>query len=203
MSVLSITSLAKSYRAGMPGCSAAVSVLRNVHLAVWPREIVALNGLPGCGKSTLLRCAAGLLHPDAGWVCWFGGCPAPRECVAYVGSLGANLARGHTSPRVVDGTLHARLERALARGARLVLVDDLATVSRLERRLALAMLRDHADTGASVILAANEMLAGESLVTRVMTLANGVLTQRRNRSATRIAASSFASRACASARSTY
>jgi sulfonate transport system ATP-binding protein len=38
----------------------ARTVLRDVHLRVAPREIVAILGPSGCGKSTLLRIAAGL-----------------------------------------------------------------------------------------------------------------------------------------------
>jgi alpha-D-ribose 1-methylphosphonate 5-triphosphate synthase subunit PhnL len=43
---LSITSLSKSFRAGAAGCSARVSVLRDLDLALWPGEIVALEGAP-------------------------------------------------------------------------------------------------------------------------------------------------------------
>lgn len=208
MPVLAITSLAKSYRAGVPGCEGSVSVLRDVHLAVWPREIVVISGMPGCGTSTLLRCASGLLRPDAGSVCWFGGRRALRDRVAYVCADTTIRAQPFASRGADQGTLYERLARARASEARLLLVDDLSRVNELERRLALAMLRDFVLEGGSVILSASESgageaLDGESLVARLMTLANGVLTQRRNRSATRIAASSFVSRARSSARSTY
>jgi ABC-type multidrug transport system ATPase subunit len=65
---LGIRRLRKSYRSGVPGCSAAVRVLDRVDLDVARGEIVAIAGAPGSGKSTLLRCAAGLLRPDAGVV---------------------------------------------------------------------------------------------------------------------------------------
>ncbi|GIJ73553.1 hypothetical protein Voc01_084700 [Virgisporangium ochraceum] len=43
-------------------------VLRDVHLAVRPGEVVAVMGGNGAGKSTLLRIAAGLCRPSAGRV---------------------------------------------------------------------------------------------------------------------------------------
>jgi len=61
VTALSINSLSKSFRAGAAGCSARVSVLRDLDLALWPGEIVALEGARACGRSTLLACAAGVL----------------------------------------------------------------------------------------------------------------------------------------------
>jgi NitT/TauT family transport system ATP-binding protein len=43
-------------------------VLEDIHLAVGPKEVVALLGPSGCGKSTLLRILAGLLAPRQGQV---------------------------------------------------------------------------------------------------------------------------------------
>lgn len=48
-------------------------VLRDVHLAVDPGEIVAVTGPNGAGKSTLLRHFNGLLRPTAGTVLVRGG----------------------------------------------------------------------------------------------------------------------------------
>ncbi len=65
----------KSYDAGVRGCSATVTVLRDVHLDVAPGEMVGIAAAPVSGKTTLLMCAAGLLRPDRGYVTWFGGPP--------------------------------------------------------------------------------------------------------------------------------
>ena len=69
---LSARSLAKSYHAGIRGCSARVDALRGVDLDVRIGEAVGIVGPIGSGKSTLLLCLAGLLRPDAGMVSWFG-----------------------------------------------------------------------------------------------------------------------------------
>ncbi|MEI9901782.1 MAG: ATP-binding cassette domain-containing protein [Hyphomicrobium sp.] len=45
-----------------------IEVLSHIHLAIAPREIVALVGRSGCGKSTLLHILAGLIKPTAGEV---------------------------------------------------------------------------------------------------------------------------------------
>ncbi|MFI5241470.1 MAG: ATP-binding cassette domain-containing protein [Gemmatimonadales bacterium] len=199
MPALSITSLSKSYHAGTPQCAASVLVLHDVHFSLWPGEIVAIDGAPGSGKTTLLRCAAGVLRPDVGSVRWFGARVAPANRVCYVSAV----AHDGRYRRSAGGTLYARLERALARAPGLLLVDDLAAAGALERRLVLDLLRANVARGAAVLCAASGEVASESFVTRVATLAHGELVQRRNRSATRIAASSFASRARASASSTY
>lgn len=195
MSLLSILALSKSFRAGTRACSAHVSVLRGVHLTLWPGEIVVLDGAAGSGKTTLLRCAAGLLRPDAGSIRWFGARSAPATRVVYAGALGRPT-----------GALYASLEYVATDEPCILLVDDLEAVGAIERRLIVHALRSHALSGSAVLIAAGAMapeLVGERVAAREATLAHGVLAQRRNRSATRIAASSFASRARASARSTY
>ncbi|MDT0170193.1 ABC transporter ATP-binding protein [Pseudarthrobacter sp. BRE9] len=56
----------KAGQAGQP--NAGTPVLRDVHLAVHPGEIVAVTGPNGAGKSTLLRHFNGLLRPTAGTI---------------------------------------------------------------------------------------------------------------------------------------
>jgi ABC-type ATPase involved in cell division len=208
---LSIISLSKSFRAGAAGCSARVSVLRDLDLALWPGEIVALEGSRGSGRSTLLECAAGLRTPDAGSIFWFGARVVSRESIAYVRASPAHPSRERNSERdgcgalyaALNTALNAALNAALPKRSHLLLVDDLPCASLLEQRLVLALLERHALAGAAILFAANEELAAAPCVSRVVTLTNGALVQRRKRSAARIAASSRASRARTSARSTY
>lgn len=66
--VLCVRSLWKGYAAGVRGCSARVSVLRGLSLAVDGGERVLVVGDRGSGKTTLLHCIAGLRRPDAGTI---------------------------------------------------------------------------------------------------------------------------------------
>jgi ABC-type multidrug transport system ATPase subunit len=80
----------KSYDAGVRGCSASVSVLRDIHLDVAPGEMVGIVAAPASGKTTLLMCAGGLMRPDRGFVSWFGAPPrrdhpARPDGIAFAG----------------------------------------------------------------------------------------------------------------------
>ena len=195
---LSIISLSKSFRAGTAGCSARASVLRDLDLALWPGEIVALEGARASGRTTLLACAAGVLQPDAGAVFWLGARAPQPGVIAYASSRAASSARNER------GALFAALSAAATPArTRLLLVDDLDVADPIEQRLVLSLLQRHALAGAAVLFAASAGLAAAPLVTRAVSLSNGALVQRRKRSAARIAASSRSSRARASARSTY
>jgi len=180
-----------------------VSVLRDLDLALWPGEVVALDGARASGRSTLLACAAGMLEPDTGAVLWLGARVAQPGAVVYASCPAAHPSRGGSFAGGERG-LFASLTAASAPGrARVLLVDDLYAVEPIERRLVLSLVGAHSLAGAAILLAADEELAAAPLVTRVVSLSNGVLVQRRKRSAARIAASSRSSRARASARSTY
>ena len=72
---LSMRGVWKSYDAGVRGCSATVTVLRDVDLDVASGEMVGIAAAPVSGKTTLLMCAAGLLRADRGYVTWFGRPP--------------------------------------------------------------------------------------------------------------------------------
>ena len=181
-----------------------MSVLRDLHLALWPGEIVALEGAHASGRSTLLACAAGVLKPDVGAVHWLGARTAQPEVVAYASSRARQPLRESSSTRSERGALFAAVNAAAVPGrTRLLLLDDLDAAEPIERRLVLSLVHEHARAGAAILFSANEELAGASFVTRAVALSNGALVQRRKRSAARIAASSRSSRARSSARSTY
>ena len=86
---LSLRDVSKSYHAGIRGCSATVTVLRDVDLDVTAGEVVAISSAPAAGKTTLLMCGAGLMRPDRGAVSWFSGPPRDDvgrpDGVAYAG----------------------------------------------------------------------------------------------------------------------
>ena len=206
MNTLTLNSVCKSFHAGAAGCAAHVSVLRDLDLALWPGEIVAVEGAAECGRSTLLRCAAGLLRPDSGAIHWLGARAVRCDTVAYVSAADTHrwpdTLHAAAGDKATCGGLFAAL-RAVPRHARLIAIDDLAAAGALERKLVLSLLRDYALAGAAILLSANEELVAHPAVTRSLLLANGALRQRRKRSAVRIAVSSPDSRARASARSTY
>src|SRR5436305_2908245 len=66
--LLNVRGLAKTYQAGLRGCSASARALDSVHFRIDRAEVVAIVGGPSAGKTTLLLCAAGLLAPDEGSV---------------------------------------------------------------------------------------------------------------------------------------
>lgn len=59
--MLSFENVSKSF-----GTSPRIEALRQISLAVSPREFVALVGPSGSGKTTIVRLAAGLIMPDEG-----------------------------------------------------------------------------------------------------------------------------------------
>jgi ABC-2 type transport system ATP-binding protein len=88
--LLSMRGVCKSYLSGVRGCSASVTVLRDVDLDAGAGELLGIAAGPGSGKTTLLMCAAGLLRADRGTVAWFGGVPqrdvrARPEGIAFAG----------------------------------------------------------------------------------------------------------------------
>jgi lipoprotein-releasing system ATP-binding protein len=62
--VLFLHGVSRTYSQG----SAALEILKNAELALWPGQSVALVAPSGAGKSTLLHIAGLLEHPDAGEV---------------------------------------------------------------------------------------------------------------------------------------
>ena len=100
------------------GNARAVEALRDVSLAIKPRQFVALVGGSGCGKTTLLNIAAGLHVPQAGHVEVNGRRPAlGRNDVAYMLARDALLPWRTTIANVEYG-LELRGIRKVDRRAR-------------------------------------------------------------------------------------
>lgn len=67
--LVQLIGVSKRFRA--PG-QGSVTVLKDIHFAVYPGEIVAVLGKSGCGKSTLLRIMSGLTPASSGQVLYRG-----------------------------------------------------------------------------------------------------------------------------------
>lgn len=81
--VVVIRGLAKTYRAGLAGCSAHARALDEVDLELRRGEILALVGSSGAGKTTLLLCVAGIVVPDRGIVTVRGAVDDRATAVCY------------------------------------------------------------------------------------------------------------------------
>lgn len=197
--VLTMIGVAKHYRAGVTGCSATVDVLRAVDMQVHAGEILSLVGPPGAGKSTLLLCAAGLLHPDAGTVLWFG-CATRRAERTRVIAFVAESRADYRSP-----TVREALAGYAPRPGLLLLDDPFVATDRSGHAALRSTLDALVSEGAAIIIASRPGSPIVDLATRHATLVSGVIAQtdqRRNRSAARMSASSWAPRASTSTRST-
>lgn len=123
---LDLRRVSRRFHAGIDGCSATVTALREVSLQVVRGESVAVCGPPGAGKTTLLLVAAGVLAPDSGAV-W-------RAPAAWVDD--SSDALGFLTVRAA--LEYARTQRDLAgRDA----VDDLDGVLRQTALLEVAQRR--------------------------------------------------------------
>lgn len=168
----------KSYRAGIPGCSARARVLRGVSLELHCGEVLAIVGAPLSGRTTLLRCAAGLLRPDRGTVHHAAG--------------GASVVRADWLP--------------LARPHDTYTVASVLLIENPFWRCPGRTVRSAADQGIAVLAATSDARAAHAWADRVLLLEQGVLrplAQRRNRSAARAMAWSPPARAASSSVSTW
>jgi ABC-type multidrug transport system ATPase subunit len=189
--VLALRSLQKSYRSGLPGCSAVVRVLRRVNLDVTQGEIVGVAGAPGAGKSTLLLCAAGLLRPDAGTVdrprsrIYVAVFPPAYKWMAVLDMI-ALVTRAHRPRAVRDSLDRVGLSGDLARPVGTLSADALARLHTacLLVTLPVLALIDGPFTpsiallppaGVTVVLAARDARQVASLATRVVTLTDGTV----------------------------
>ena len=154
----------KSFSAGVAGCTARVRVLVDVSLRVNPGEVVGVTGGAGAGKTTLLLCAAGLLRPDLGSVAWLGA------------STSDDQPTGGRPPwyHFLRGALRLQdVERALAAGARLLLLDHAAPVSLLLDRGALG--RALARHAAALVIASRDRLTLARTASRILAIRDGRL----------------------------
>lgn len=154
---LEVSGLAKQFIVGTGSCSAAAQVLRDIHLAIRPGEVVAIVGGAGAGKSTLLLCLAGLLRPDRGVIRWFG-----------------DDSRASGAQRVVYHITRTDLMRAGRLGeSNIHLVDAGRGIDSLFELGDWVNVRRCA--GDAVIVATRDADAARSLTSRVVTLTLGSL----------------------------
>jgi ABC-type multidrug transport system ATPase subunit len=189
--LLRVRALAKSYRSGIPGCSAAVRVLRRVDLDVSPGEVVAIVGAPGAGKSTLLLCAAGLLRPDAGVVeragasTYVAAIPPAYRWMAVIDMV-ALMAREYRREAIRDSLDRVGLTADQSRPvgglsaeaiARLHIAWILVTLPALALLdgPTTAFLTLLPAAGVSVMFACRDGRTAAPLATRVVALTDGVL----------------------------
>ncbi|HYV96453.1 MAG TPA: ATP-binding cassette domain-containing protein [Gemmatimonadaceae bacterium] len=93
LAALSLVRVAKTYRAGIAGCAANVTALRDVSLSLNPGELIAVEATRGAGKTTLLLCAAGMLRPDLGEVTWPALADPPERPTAVISYVGPRAPR--------------------------------------------------------------------------------------------------------------
>ncbi len=140
--MLEVHDLWKTYRIGIRGCSARVSVLCGVDLEVARGERVGILGRPASGKTTLLHCLAGLRRADAGRIHLHG---APSDSLILIDEGQQEISAGPTrlasAATVIVGrelaTLRACVDRVVVlRGGRIAPLDPPATALASARRVA-------------------------------------------------------------------
>lgn len=178
-------------------------VLSDMTLHIAAGEHAALMGPSGCGKTTLLRLAAGLLTPDRGAVTvstrriayafqeprllpWR---TAAENVNAVLGDKAAAMPRAmewleavgladaaDKFPRELSGGMAQRvnLARALAFDGDLLLLDEPAKgLDETRRSDILALLREHASRGKTVLLATHDFREAQALADRIYVWENG------------------------------
>ena len=86
MALLEIRGMSKSFRGKAKAEASALSVLRDINLAIEEREFVCIVGRSGAGKTTLISLLAGLLEPDQGEILLEGKAiqgPGPERGIVF------------------------------------------------------------------------------------------------------------------------
>jgi ABC-type multidrug transport system ATPase subunit len=156
---LDLRRVTRRFRAGIDGCSAVVTALRDVSLQVARGECVGVCGASGAGKTTLLLIAAGLLTPDAGAV-WRASASWVDESSDALGFLTVRAALEYArtqrelAGRDADDDLDGILARTALAEVAHVRVAQLTPGFRARLRMAHALLER------PVLLCADDPIAG-------------------------------------------
>jgi zinc/manganese transport system ATP-binding protein len=162
---LDMRRVSRRFRAGIDGCSAVVTALRDVSLRVARGECVGVCGPSGAGKTTLLLVAAGLLAPDTGAVWrasteWVDEASDALGFLSVRGALAYAQSQRELAGRACDGDLAAILQRAELAEVAQLRVGQLTAGLRARLRIAHALLARPA------LLCIDEPLAGIGPVER-------------------------------------
>ena len=146
--VLTVDGVEKAYRRGLWPVRRSRLVLRGVHLALGPGEVVGLVGENGSGKSTLMKVIVGALAADAGTVTRSGGlgyCPqepvlyARLTCDEHFELYGQAYGMGAAAMREARRDIYAALGFDRYAGTR---ADRLSGGTQAKLNLGLALLAD-------------------------------------------------------------
>jgi ABC-2 type transport system ATP-binding protein len=187
------------------------SILRDVSLALYPGECVALQGANGSGKSTLLRIAAGLTVPSGGKVAYAPGVQTQyipdtlpgiglrlQQFLRAMEKLGCADCAALVQDYQLTGSLNAPIRlfskgmlykvaiiQALGAPASLLLLDEPASgLDANAHELFIHQVRQRMRSGAAVLLACHEKTLTDALATRVFLLRSGVLEAQNSPGAT-------------------
>jgi energy-coupling factor transporter ATP-binding protein EcfA2 len=169
------------------------AVLRDVELALYPGETIALMGRNGAGKSTLLRLAKGLIDPTRGRIDSAGDVALlmqnPGDYLVHEhvedeatpsGLVAAGLTeRARVHPRDLSGGERQRLALEVVLDgvdpAVVCLDEPTRGMDRLHKSALAARLQALAAAGAAVVVATHDTEFAASFAQRVVLMGQGVV----------------------------